>query len=173
MKSYGCCDHLEGFWKNLRSKINQVWARFFVTFLSEHPVDWSGTFWNDLGYFRKIWNILEWPGTCLTIFRYHVLVLKLIWSVHMELKRAAEKNMPMLWSLVCLHQINYKSQSLFGQDIMLRLNVSLVGIKSGTTDKNIINVYIHIRVRGECICVIDWLGKLYPKGRVKKSDFIT
>ena len=73
----------------------------------------------------------------------------------MELKRAAEKNMPMLWSLVCLHQINYKSQTLFGQDIMLRLNVSLVGIKSGTTDKNIINVYIHIKVRGECICVID------------------
>ena len=38
MKSYGCCDHLEGFWKNLRSKINQVWAKFCVSFLSEHPV---------------------------------------------------------------------------------------------------------------------------------------
>ena len=37
MKSYGCCDHLEGFQKNLRSKINQVWARFCLSFISEHP----------------------------------------------------------------------------------------------------------------------------------------
>ena len=38
MKSYGRCDHLEGFWKNLRSKINQVWARFCVSFIRYHPV---------------------------------------------------------------------------------------------------------------------------------------
>ena len=38
IKSYGCCDHLEGFWKNLRSKFNHVWARFCVSFIRYHPV---------------------------------------------------------------------------------------------------------------------------------------
>ena len=54
MKSYGCCDHLEGFWKNLRSKINQVWARFCVSFIRYHPVDWSCNCNIDVMYFRQI-----------------------------------------------------------------------------------------------------------------------
>ena len=54
--------------------------------------------------------------------------MKLIWSVHMELKRAVGKNMSMLWSHVCLQWIKNKNQALFGRDIMLKLHVSLVGI---------------------------------------------
>ena len=38
MDQIKCCGKIEGFLKNLRSKIYQLWARFCVTFLSEHPV---------------------------------------------------------------------------------------------------------------------------------------
>ena len=65
MKSYGCCDHLEGFWKNLRSKINQVWARFCLSFISEHPVlvkrSWflNAIAFLDLGYGSQLVRVIS------------------------------------------------------------------------------------------------------------------